>query len=225
MTTPRFNGFQLIHKALRLMLFETGTSLQRNDFLNSEQTVPLMDRLKTILGYYEDHARHENTFILPQVAKQNPDFIKDFESDHEADHRLVQQLLSNISKWEQAGSDEEKIEAGKQIFYGFNEFTAFNLYHMNKEEKVLNTEIWKHFSDEEIMGWSQKIIQSIPVEKLMAQNHWMFRAISAGEALLMLQGVAKMAPPEVAHEYQKIAEQELLPEQWELVKRNLGMTA
>lgn len=225
MTAPRYNGFQLIHKALRLMLYETATSIQRNDFANEAQTQPLLQQLKEVLTFYDDHAFHENTIILPAMAKYNQGLVDEFEKEHEEDHQLVEELQKNISAWELANTDVERINAGLSIFYAMNEFIAFNLYHMNKEEKVLNPEFWKYYSDEEIMSWTQSIIRTIPPDKLTAQNRWMFRAVSAKEALIILQGISKIAPPEVAGQYLTLAREELSPERFEFVKANLQATA
>jgi len=188
------------------MLYETATDIQHNDFAEVNETTNLLKQIKLVLEFYEDHANHENTFVLPALAKYNQQLINDFEKEHEDDHRLVEDLHKHIQQWESAATEEDRLKAGNQIFYAFNEFIAFNLYHMNREEKILNPEFWKYYTDDDIMGWSQQIIRSIPPEKLTIQNHWMFRAVNTKEALIMLNGVSKIAPPDVAQQYLKIAQ-------------------
>ena len=46
MTLPRYNGFLLIHKSLRLMLYEMATAIQHNDFAATNETKELLEQLK-----------------------------------------------------------------------------------------------------------------------------------------------------------------------------------
>ena len=68
--------------------------------------------------------------------------------------------------------------SGNQLFLTLNEFIAFNLYHMNKEESLLLLALWKHFSDEEIRQMEQAIMAVIDPQVLLEESRWMMRSIS-----------------------------------------------
>lgn len=218
----RYNGFNLIHKGLRLMLYETAKTIQQNDFTNVASTIPLIQQVKMVVDFYDAHAFHENTIVMPAIKSHNPELVEKFEAEHHEDHELGARLLAAVTSWEDAVTAEDQMEAGWNILYIFNDFSAFNIAHMNQEERVLNAELWKHLSDEEIMGFTPRIVQTIEPQKLMVQNEWIFRAISEKEALMMLQGAKKTMPEPVYAGALKLAETSLSPDKWAFVQANLA---
>ena len=107
------------------------------------------------------------------------------------------------------------MEQGRLLFYAFNEFIAFNLYHMNKEEIELNATLWKQYSDQEIKGIEKKIVQNTPPEKMARYAKWMIRGINDRELIHWLAEVRKSAPAPVFEMLIGIAEKELTSERYE----------
>lgn len=98
----RYNGFYLIHKTLRLMLYETAKAIQQNDFTDEKSTAQLIQQLDTVVDFYEAHAHHENTIVMPSIRDYNPGLVKEFEAEHDEDHLLGQKLLAAIQQWKNA---------------------------------------------------------------------------------------------------------------------------
>jgi Hemerythrin HHE cation binding domain len=218
MEQPRYNLFNLIHKALRNMLYDTALKIQRNDFTSVEETLPIMAQLEQVLFYFDEHARHEDTFILPVVQKHDAKLITDFEYEHDEDHRLAGDMRAFITQWRMEKHKGPQVIWGERIFYSFNKFVAFNLYHTNKEERLLNPVLWKHYSDLELQGITQRIIQSIKPDILMAQSRWMMKSINRNELITWMVGVKQAAPLHVFNMYLKIAQEELPQSLWLEVK-------
>jgi hypothetical protein len=221
MNHQRFNIFNLIHKGLRNNLYDTALKIQRTDFSSVEETTPVIAQLEQLLFYFEEHARHEDTFVLPAIARHNPKIVREFESEHEEDHRLSQDMRAFVTQWRLEKMESPRVIWGKRIFYSFNRFVAFNLKHTNKEEELLNPILWENYSDEELETISQKIIQSIKPDILMAQSRWMMRSINRKEAIGWLSGVKRNAPNEIFRLFIQMAQQELSESTWNEVKTTL----
>ncbi|MBS1567642.1 MAG: hypothetical protein JST39_24880, partial [Bacteroidetes bacterium] len=114
-----------------------------------------------------------------------------------------------IAQWKAAENEAAKNLIGRQILEAFNGFIAFNLYHMNKEETLLNAVLWEHYTDQEILGIQQNIISSIPPQILMEESRWMMRAISNTEIIGWLTGLKHNAPAPVFNVFLQMAAEEL----------------
>ncbi|RYD57162.1 MAG: hypothetical protein EOP56_10205 [Sphingobacteriales bacterium] len=205
----RYNVFNQIHKGLRGMMYDVAIAIQRTDF-TSGGAGATMAQLQRVLELFDDHAEHEDKYLLMHILKHDQKLTEEFERDHVIDHKLAAELNEHIAAWKNAGNAEDKLLAGNRIFYAYNEFVAFNLYHMNKEEEVLLYTLWKHYTDEEIIGMQMQIIQSIAPETLMEENMWMMRSLNNPEVIGWLQAVKHTAPASAFDGLLQMAEQ-ILP--------------
>lgn len=211
MQQERYNTFNQIHKALRNMLYDTALNLQVTD-LSSERAATTIARLEKTLHLFDDHAMHEDKFILPHVKRHNAQLVDDLEKDHLVDHKLSDDLANYITAWKEAPDAYNRASLGSRIFYAFNEFVAFNLYHMNREENELIYVLWKYYSDAEIIQMEQEILKVIPPDTLMLESRWMMRSINDTEIIRWLGAVKNNAPEEVFKDFLRMAEEELAPE-------------
>ncbi|QDK78704.1 hypothetical protein EXU85_08820 [Spirosoma sp. KCTC 42546] len=208
MQNQRYNVFNQIHKGLRGMLYDTAIRLQQTDFSQSEAS-EVIDQLTQVLLFFDDHAEHEDRFILPHIRKHDAQLIDELEKDHEIDHRLTQTLFDHIQEWKTVSSDNQREAIGQRILLAFSEFIAFNLYHMNKEENVLIYLLWKHYTDAEIREMEGEILKAIPPQTLMAESRWMMRSINDKEVVEWLMGVRQGAPVAVFDTFLQMAKEEL----------------
>lgn len=211
--TKRYNVFNNIHKGLRAMLFSIQMKWQQTDF-TAPEAASMIANFENVLYYYDVHADHEDNFILSKIIQQEPQIAAALEEDHIVDHELSQNLRGLLNQLKDASSDEAKKAVGDAIFYTLNEFIAFNLYHMNKEETILLPLLWKHFTDLEILGMQDNIIASINPEILIEESRWMMRSISNPEIKEWLGGVKMTAPDFVFNSFVKMAAEELPAERF-----------
>jgi len=221
MSQQRYNLFNLIHKGLRHMMFDTALRIQTADFSTIVGAAPVISQVDQLLLFFEEHAHHEDRHVFPAIQKYNPTLVEDFESQHEEDFRLSHALARSLTVWKIAEGSVSRIAAGKKIFFLFNEFIAFNLYHMNKEEQFINAVLWRHYSDLEIKGITQQIIQNIKPQILLEESRWMMRSINVRETIDWLMAIRVSAPSEVFKLYLKIAQEEMTAERWIKVKETL----
>lgn len=213
MTQNRYNVFNQIHKGLRHLMYDTALRIQTTD-LSATYAEEVINSVSLVVDLFDEHAHHEDKFVLPIVEKHNPALVADFEKDHELDHKLSEGLRELVAAWKSTGTAQERNTIGQGIFYAFNEFIAFNLYHMNREEDTLLATLWKHHTDEELHAASQAIVASIAPDILMLESKWMMRSMNNAEITEWMTGIKHGAPAEVFAAYLQMAEQELPAERY-----------
>ena len=205
----RFNIFNPIHKALRVMLYDTSLTIQQTYFADAEEAETALEKVRTTVDIFDEHAAHEDHFVLPVIRRYEPSVVDAFELEHIKDHALSGGLRGLLTVYHHAIKTEVKIETGQAINKTFNEFMIFNLEHMAKEETVLNKILWRYYSDEEIRAINQRIVASIPPEEMSVTSAWMMRGMSNAEISGWLKEVEKKAPESVFTQLFSIAEKEL----------------
>jgi hypothetical protein len=217
----RFNTFNQVHKALRAMLYDTALTLQQTYFGDPEEAETALEKVRIIVDVFDQHAAHEDKFILPAVQQYEPSIVDIFEQEHDKDHALAESLRGLLIVYKYAMLAGVKIETGQAINKAFIEFMIFNLEHMAKEEIVLNKVLWRYYSDAEIMAINQRIVASIPQAELAVTSAWMIRGMSNTEISNWLKAVEKNAPAHLFAQLFAIAEKELPHDRFVKVSESL----
>lgn len=207
----RYNSFNRVHKGLRAFLYDTALKIQQADLSNRESSQDVIEQLHAIINLFEVHAHHEDHFFNEPLEKVNPAVASLFESEHEEDHRLATVLRNQLEEWNTAGTNEARTKAGLHLFYSFNEFMAFNLYHMNKEEITLNQALWNVYSDEQIVATEQALVQSVSPKDMTVYIKWMIRGCSDPEIISWMTALREHAPAPVYDLVKSTATRELDP--------------
>jgi hypothetical protein len=217
----RFNIFNQIHKALRALLYDTALRLQQTNFANPEEAEPVLERVKEVLAVFDKHAEHEDHFVLPAIQVYEPSLVDTFEQEHVADHALAEKLRSLLTTFEKAETINARLEAGQAVLHSFIAFMAFNLEHMAKEETILNSRLWRYYSDPEIIAINQRIVAAIPAEEMNFTAAWMMKGMSNAEITAWLKNVQKNAPEFVFNSLFGIAEKELSNQRFRKILEDL----
>ncbi|MDO1450259.1 hemerythrin domain-containing protein [Rhodocytophaga aerolata] len=219
----RYNSFNLIHKGLRAMLYDTALAIQHTDFTNPAETLPTLEKVENTLYFFDEHADHEDRFILPAIEKHNKKLVDNFEKEHVTDHRLAADLRNLKQVLNSTLDPESRYAIGRQIFFLFNAFVAFNLEHMNREEDQLNKVLWEHYTDEEILTIEQNIVNSISPDELFEESKWMMRGINNAEVISWLRGVKMEAPEFIFQSILQLARQELPETRWNEISKKITL--
>jgi len=217
----RYNIFNQIHKGLRTMLYDTAMSLQHTVFMNTDEANQTLSKVEEAIHLFHSHAEHEDMFVLPAVEKHAASLVNEFASEHETDEQLSVSLRSLIASYNLASDSEARTAAGYAITMAFNEFIAFNLYHMNKEEDKINKVLWKHYTDGELVAITQAIIASIPPEDMAIETDWMIKGLNNYEIINWLSAVKNDAPDFVFKSLLSQAEAVLPEQRWNEIKEGL----
>lgn len=214
MEVIRFNPFRQVHKGLRALLFETGILLQHNDFSSEEEVNSAVKAVRLVLYLFHGHANIEDTKVFPVIAPQAPEIVAAFEAEHEKDSALSSELETCCERLLQAASVESRSRAGQQLLHQYNEFVAFNLSHMNREETTINEILWRYFTDQELQQMVAEVGRTTPPEENRHFMFWMLKGNSKKELVAWLQGVKATAPAEVYDGLYALAQATLSKERW-----------
>ena len=190
----RFNPFNMIHKALRALLYDTALSLQQTYFADGAEAETALQKVELVLHQFAQHAHHEDTYLLPAITYYNPWLANEFEQEHVTDHQLSEKLQHLINIFRATTVAEERLVAGSALTKAFTDFVVFNLQHMAKEELVLNQALWQHYTDAELMQLNQTIVVNIPEAEKAVTAQWMMRGVNKEEAIQWLKGIKRTAP-------------------------------
>lgn len=217
----RYNLFNQIHKALRSMLFDAAGRLQQTDFDDREEAAEIIRDIEKILHYFDKHAEHEDQFILPAVARYNHELVESFEKEHVADHALAESLRTTIATWKQADDPDLMIDLGRHLLLTFNDFVAFNLTHMNKEEDELNVVLWTYYSDQELLQIKNMLVATIPPGELYDQSRWMIAASSNQELIAWMNAIRNKGQQALFDTHISLAEDVLPARRWHALRKAL----
>jgi hypothetical protein len=217
----RYNVFNQIHKGLRAMLYDTALSLQLTDFSNTDHAAASIEKLNLVLDVFYAHASHEDKFILPLIQVHSPALVIEFDGEHEKDEFMTHRIHQFTAAYTHAGSADARLDAGDAIARAFNEFIAFNLYHMNKEEEKINPVLWKNYSDDQIRNIHKSIIANIPNDEMAITSKWMLLGINDTEIIIWLKNVKNNAPDFIFQSLLVLAEQVLPAARWERVQAGI----
>jgi len=217
----RFNIFNQVHKALRAKLYDTSLTLQQTYFGDAEEAETALEKVRRTVDIFDEHAAHEDHFVLPAIEHYEPSLTDAFKQEHEKDHALSEKLRGLLTVYNHAIKQEVKIETGQAINRGFIEFMIFNLELMAKKETVLNKVLWRYYSYAEILAINQRIVASIPQGETDVTSAWMMRGMNNTEISVWLKAVEKNAPDVVFTQLFSIAEKELPNDRFRKVLENL----
>ncbi|MES2702890.1 MAG: hemerythrin domain-containing protein [Bacteroidota bacterium] len=216
----RYNVFLMVHKGLRAMLYDVSLSLQHTDFAHAEDPHSL-EKLAVALDIFDAHAGHEDKFIFSMLEPCAADLMNEMEAEHVTDHALSASLRSLIAAFPATQDPTEKYTIGTQICHAFNEFIAFNLTHLKKEETVVNEALWKNYTDMDILQANQKLVGSLPPDEARRSALWMIRSCSNGEITGWINAIKKNIPPPLFQMLMHLVESELPAERAELIQNRI----
>lgn len=200
-----------IHKALRLMMARTLTTVGSTDPGDAGEVAATLGLVGRLLDLCELHVQDENEFVHPALERAQAGSAARIAAEHVhhlehiADLRDLAGLVAD-----QSGTP--RAAALGRLYRALALFVADNLQHMHVEETAHNALLWAHYGDDELMVIHDAIVASIPPQAMAEALHWFFPAISAPERAGMLAGMRAGMPPEAFLGVLEIARATLAPQ-------------
>jgi hemerythrin-like domain-containing protein len=204
----RVNIFNQIHKGLRALLYESSLLLQQTDFSDEQEMKAVINRVTVVADLFDDHAHHEDTYVLPAIQQYEPSIVDAFEQEHAMDAKLTRALKDSLQALQMA-SPLVRQEMANELSRTFIQFMIFNLEHMSKEENILNKILWRYYADADILDLQRKIVSSLSPWSAKMGSQWMMRGLNNPEIINWLRAVEDAAPENVFQDLFATAEREL----------------
>jgi hypothetical protein len=178
------------HKGLRNALSKLLLTAGKTNY-SSISSVKLLKELSVeVFHLLKDHTATENKFILEPLKKRNPTFTQHYFSDHVEIEFIEQQLFERIMSL----TGEQTNEFGHQLYVDLCKFQSDYLAHLHEEDSVLEIEMQKLFSDEELMQHQIEIMKEMSFDTLLLWFKYIVPARRPEENAQVLTGFKSVAP-------------------------------
>ena len=224
--------FTPIHKALRSMIYSLGGRLQTVDFADKTASAAVLADLQhefanavsatCVLCLLHGHAGNEEADIFPSMQPIDAGLIRMLIDDHQQIRRRLIALTKMADELESIDPPERRTEFGARINRVANEFFAFYLAHMNKEEVTIVPAMKEHFTNEQLRAMQGAVMGAMPPERLATYLRWMLPSLTLGELTGMLSGVKNGSPPQFLQFVNGIGTANVDPARWALVRARVG---
>jgi hypothetical protein len=181
------------HKGLRHALSKLTLIAGKTDYTSMESVDKLKIIAKEVFHLLKDHTATENKFILAPLQTRNPLFTQKYFSGHLEIDQIEEALLERFLLL----NGEQTNDEGHQLYLDVCNFQSHYLEHINEEDSVLEIEMQKQFSDEELMQHQIDIMGEMSFETLLLWFKYIVPARRPEENAQVLTGF-KSAVPETA---------------------------
>jgi hemerythrin-like domain-containing protein len=221
----RVDLFTTVHKALRALIYHLGSMLQTADFADEEHAKDAVAELKHLMEMLHEHAMYEDKTVFAATRKFDAEMVDALEAEHQELGQRQLAVDNIVKRVETATSAEERIAAGDELNRTVNEFIAFYLAHLMREERTILPATWKYFSDEELLGMRVAVQKSTSPGRFEEWMRWMFPAINMNELTGIFRGLSAHAPRPFFEAMSQIARVSLGEVRWRKVQERAGLTA
>lgn len=222
-SSPRYDMYMAIHKAMRACMSETLATLGRMDVNDRDESTAALAQLRELLNLCDQHVQKENKFVHVAMEQRRPGSSAEIAAEHVEHERDIERLRAAIAHLESA--DYSQRSALAQILYrDVALFVAHNFEHMHIEEIEHNAVLWSVYSDAELIDIENTLKASIPPQDMAITARWMLTANDHAFRVAMLSGVRAHAPAEVFEMLLAIARANLSERDWKKLTQALEVS-
>jgi len=214
------------------MIYTLGGRLQSVDFTDRAASAAVLSDLQheftnavsstCVLCLLHAHAGSEESSIFPSMESIDPNMIRALLDDHQEIRRRLVTLTAMAEELGGTEAPARRLEWGARINREANEFFAFYLAHMNKEEVTIVPAMKEHFTNDQLRAMQGAVMGAMPPERLATYLRWMLPSLTLGELTGMLSGVKNGSPPQFLQFVNGIGTANVDPARWALVRARVG---
>lgn len=161
------------------MLFDLVRKSGSTDYTDALAVTTLRADVENIFELLESHAHNEDAHIMPLVRAAFPKLAAEYDEAHGDQEARIAGLLAALHRLDPAAPDAAAL--GHRITLQLSRIAGELLTHMADEELELNPVLWNAYEDAELHEAEQKIVTSIPPEKMGRYLRWMIPAMNPRE--------------------------------------------
>lgn len=206
----RYNIFNQLHKGVEALLSDTVRMLRQTDFTIAAEAQFTINRVNRFLRLFADQAYLEDQYLLPALEMIAPATVFVLEQDHQDNRLVIQRVKAVLAVYERSATTAEKQYAGKSLVNVFTQLMILALRHLSREEDMVNSILWTHFSDEYIARMEQEMMTYIPPEDLSIYNYWTTHHLDTAELDSWLVRLEEMNDRETFQEVAAFADHDLM---------------
>jgi len=217
-----YDIYKDVHKGLRLGLFGVVQEAGSLDPADDAARAALVDRVGRVATFLDEHAQHEDDYLVPVIDVHAPELAEVIRTDHPVLDRRVAGLRGL--------ADEVRVASGARaraavhtLYLELASFTGAYLQHQDFEERHAMRALAAALPVEELVAIDQAIVASIPPDLMAEALGFMLPAMNVDDRVEMLGGMRDGAPPEVFAGVCALAESVLTADAWSATAARLGL--
>ncbi len=218
---PRFDIYDLIHKALRAVMGETLTAVGRMDALDDDDTAAALARVRTLLTLARAHLKHENDFVHAALEARRAGSSTRTAHEHEQHVHTIGALEAQVERVESA-SGPARMGAVGRLYRALALFVAENFEHMHIEETENNQALWAAYSDAELIAIQDALVASIAPQEMAEVMRWMVPSATPFERAVLLGDVQRKVSAEAFSALLDIVRPHLAGRDWDKLMHALA---
>lgn len=191
----RFDIYRSAHKGVRKALFDAVTRIGAADCRERAEAVAAAGLARGIAALSRKHIASEARFIHAAVEARAPGFMRTLDRAHD-DHTQQLDCIEAIARdLETSPAAAARAALGARLYEAVSLFVAAELGHMAQEEQAIMPELWRLFSDKELIVMQQAIVAALGPDGLAMFLRPMLPAMNPVERENMLRGLKQGLPP------------------------------
>lgn len=156
--------FTTVHKGLRAALFGAAGRAARADFAEPEEAAAVVAEVRRALRFVDEHARLEEAWIVPVVARHCPELAAELRNDHVRSGGGGGELLRILDRF--AGAPPAaRLSLGRKVNERLAARIADELRHFEREELAANRVLWANCDDGELDALRRRIVATLAPER------------------------------------------------------------
>jgi len=230
--SERENLFRPIHKGIRLMLYQLGSELQTQSFVDVTQSNIVVARLKRNLGdslsncilcLLTAHAHHEEKDIFSHIRAHDADAVDTVMKEHGVVARRILEFSKTCDELLKITEPERRIEVGDRLIEEANDLVTLYLSHLNNEETLLVPVMWEWFTDQEIRAMRRVFYDSLPLSLFETWMRWTLPAMNQEELNVLFSGLQTTAENPRAKDWVRLAHETLSFDRWLALRESVAV--
>jgi hemerythrin-like domain-containing protein len=216
-TSPRFDIYAPIHKALRLFMNDTLLRLGRLDLDDAQDVAAGLGQLDALLDAAARHLQHENDIVHPAIEARRSGASSRIATEHR-EHLDTIAMLSSESAALRA---RPEAATAHRLYRQLAAFIAENFEHMDVEETRHNQALWAAYDDAELQALEGRILAGIGPQEMSLWLRWLLQALNPTERAQLIAGL----PPQAQAPVLDLARSLLDDTAWDKLRKALGRAA
>jgi hypothetical protein len=194
-STTRFDLYTHVHKAIRVLLFDTVETVGCTDFGREPELPATLAVVRRALRLTRLHAEHEDRDIHPLLHRFAPEVAADLEAAHDRFDGIEREIEGCLARMRSA-TPAARVSLGRRVHEMLGGLVADHLEHMALEESRANRVLWATRTDAELLDVQGRVMAAIGPEEMAEWVELLIPAGNLGERAGLVAALQAVMPPE-----------------------------
>jgi hypothetical protein len=184
-----------VHKGLRAAIFGAVARAAQTDFAVAAEAGRATAAVRSLLGFLDEHAAHEDAVLMPELARLGPAVHAALEADHARLGGLQGEVGVTLDRIDAAAEAAVRESLGRRLHDRLGRLAAEHVLHMQREEQEASRLLWAHLGDAELAALHGRILGAIPPPRMAGWLEIILPALNGRERAAALAGLRAKLPP------------------------------